>query len=139
MKVVVLSPRVPAGLMSAAAWDAVRSAERVVSAAEGPHVDAIRAAGVTVAIGTAEPTDDVVWIPAPGDSAFCSSRFFLNVMLPSGPRSTPNDECSTSPMRPFTRSRPACARRTLVGTPLNDGMPLYKSSACWNASDERVR
>ena len=70
MKVVVLSPRVPAGLMSAAAWDAVRSAERVVSAAEGPHVDAIRAAGVTVAIGTAEPTDDVVWIPAPGDSAW---------------------------------------------------------------------
>jgi XTP/dITP diphosphohydrolase len=70
MKVLVLSPRVPAGLMSAAAWDAVRAARRVVAAEDGPLVAAIRDAGVSVEIGAAKPHDDVVWIPAPGDTAW---------------------------------------------------------------------
>lgn len=67
MKVLVLSPRIPAGLMSAAAWDALRSAGRVAAAEEGPYVDAIRAAGVTVAVENAPTSDDMVWIPVPGD------------------------------------------------------------------------
>jgi XTP/dITP diphosphohydrolase len=67
MKVLVLSPRVPPGLMSAAAWDAVRSASRVVAAEENPQTEAIREAGVAVDIGAASPHDDVLWIPAPGD------------------------------------------------------------------------
>lgn len=67
MKVLVLSPRVPAGLLSAVAWDAVRNARKVIAAEEGPQVEAIREAGVTVEIGSATPDDDAVWIPAPGD------------------------------------------------------------------------
>jgi XTP/dITP diphosphohydrolase len=67
MKVLVLSPRVPAGLMSAVAWDAVRNARKVIAAEDGPQVEAIREAGVTVEIGNATPSDDAVWIPAPGD------------------------------------------------------------------------
>lgn len=70
MKVLVLSPRIPAGLMSAAAWDAVRSAERVVAAEEGPHAAAVREAGVPVEIGTVRPAEGIVWIPAPGDTAW---------------------------------------------------------------------
>jgi XTP/dITP diphosphohydrolase len=53
--------------MSAAAWDALRSAGRVVAAEEGPHVNAIREAGVIVEIEMAPTSDDTVWIPAPGD------------------------------------------------------------------------
>ena len=39
MRILVLSPRIPAGLMSAAAWDAVREASRVVAASDGPTPD----------------------------------------------------------------------------------------------------
>lgn len=53
--------------MSAAAWDALRSARRVAAAEEGPYVDAIRAAGVTVEIESSPASDDMVWIPVPGD------------------------------------------------------------------------
>lgn len=67
MKVLVLSPRIPAGLMSAAAWDALRSARRVAAAEEGPYVDAIREAGVMVEIENVPTSDDTVWIPVPGD------------------------------------------------------------------------
>lgn len=70
MKVLVLSPRIPAGLMSAAAWDAVRFATRVVAAEDGPQAEALREAGVIVEIGTVSPDDDVVWIPAPGDQTW---------------------------------------------------------------------
>lgn len=69
MKVLVLSPRIPAGLMSAAAWDAVRSGP-VMAASENEHVGAIREAGVAVTIGTPSLADDVVWIPQPGDVAW---------------------------------------------------------------------
>ena len=67
MKVLVLSPRIPAGLMSAAAWDALRSARRVAAVEESPYVDAIRAAGVTVEIENVPTSDDTIWIPVPGD------------------------------------------------------------------------
>lgn len=66
MRVLVLSPRIPAGLMTAAAWDAVRGASSVVAAVDGPHVAALRDAGVDVAIGP-RPAADAIWIPAPGD------------------------------------------------------------------------
>ena len=48
MRILVLSPRIPVGLMTAAAWDAVRGASSVVAAADGPHVHALREAGVDV-------------------------------------------------------------------------------------------
>ncbi|HZE41259.1 MAG TPA: MazG family protein [Stackebrandtia sp.] len=45
----VTSPRLPAGLLSAPAWDALRAAEHVYSASDTPQVSAIRAANVDVA------------------------------------------------------------------------------------------
>lgn len=76
----VTSPRLPAGLLTATAWDLVRSAP-VFAAAETPQVAALRSAGVTITLlaGTAgeqaralldvaAPT--VVWLAAPdGDEA----------------------------------------------------------------------
>ena len=67
MRVLVLSPRVPAGLMTASAWDSVRSAPRVVAAVESPQVDALRDAGVEVTIGAVPSDPAAVWVPEPGD------------------------------------------------------------------------
>jgi XTP/dITP diphosphohydrolase len=67
MRILVLSPRVPSGLMTASAWDAVRGASHVVSAAEGPHLGALRDAGVDVSIGPVPSDPDAIWIPEPGD------------------------------------------------------------------------
>jgi len=68
----VTSPRLPAGLLTAAAWDAVR-AQPVLAAAESPLTDAVREAGGTVTI--VPPTvdtllerardTDVVWLAGP--------------------------------------------------------------------------
>jgi XTP/dITP diphosphohydrolase len=67
----VTSPRLPAGLLTAAAWDVVRALP-VVAAAENEQVQALRAAGVDVRIvaptaaavlAVADP--DVVWLAGP--------------------------------------------------------------------------
>ncbi|MDG4821029.1 MazG family protein [Asanoa sp. WMMD1127] len=68
----VTSPRLPAGLLTAAAWDAVR-AQPVLAAAETPLTDAIRQAGGAVTL--VEPRvdtllahareTDVVWLAGP--------------------------------------------------------------------------
>lgn len=71
MRILVLSPRIPAGLMSAAAWDAVREASRVVAASDGPHVLALRDAGVDVTVGP-QPSGDALWVPDPGDTAWAA-------------------------------------------------------------------
>src|SRR3954471_19381762 len=70
----VTSPRMPAGLLTAEAWDLVR-AHPVYAEAEGPQVAALRHAGVTVTItgaADAEPLlaaaavhDTVVWLAGP--------------------------------------------------------------------------
>ncbi|GGK91809.1 MazG nucleotide pyrophosphohydrolase domain-containing protein [Mangrovihabitans endophyticus] len=76
----VTSPRLPAGLLTAAAWDLVR-AHPVRSAAPGPQVDALRAAGVDVRIVEPDPDPVIdelrrmgtlVWLAGPGggDDAF---------------------------------------------------------------------
>ncbi|GAA2077618.1 nucleoside triphosphate pyrophosphohydrolase [Aeromicrobium halocynthiae] len=72
MRVLVLSPRVAPGLLSAEAWDLVRSGVEVVSTHDDPHVRAIAAAGVPVRqVGAVpEPTEDVVWIAPPGDTSW---------------------------------------------------------------------
>jgi XTP/dITP diphosphohydrolase len=67
MRILVLSPRVPAGLMTASAWDALRAAPRVVAATDGPHVHAVREAGVEVVVGDRPSDPDAIWIPEPGD------------------------------------------------------------------------
>jgi XTP/dITP diphosphohydrolase len=76
----VTSPRLPAGLLTAQAWDLVR-ANPVRAAADGPQVHALRHAGVAVTV-SGEPDPDalladadthgtVVWLAGPtGDESF---------------------------------------------------------------------
>jgi XTP/dITP diphosphohydrolase len=70
----VTSPRLPAGLLSAAAWDAVR-AHPVYAGDSGPQVDALESAGVRVTIVPADAETllaaavdhgTVVWLAGPG-------------------------------------------------------------------------
>jgi XTP/dITP diphosphohydrolase len=75
----VTSPRLPAGLLTAPAWDLVR-AHPVYAAAESEQADALRAAGVAVTVLPADPEaliaalaghDTVVWLAGPaGDQDF---------------------------------------------------------------------
>jgi len=68
----VTSPRLPAGLLTAAAWDAVR-AHPVLAAAETPLSSAVRSAGAEVtiveprvdAVLDAARSGDVVWLAGP--------------------------------------------------------------------------
>ena len=76
MRVIVVSPRVAPGILTLEAWDALRSAGRVLSAEDGPHVQGIRSAGIDVEISPDRPSrrtdDDVVWIAPPGDLKWAS-------------------------------------------------------------------
>lgn len=75
----VTSPRLPAGLLTAAAWDLVR-AHPVFTAADGDQAEALRASGVTVTVVEPDPEtlvtaltghDTVVWLAgAAGDEDF---------------------------------------------------------------------
>jgi XTP/dITP diphosphohydrolase len=75
----VTSPRLPAGLLTAAAWDLVR-AHPVYAAAESEQGDALRSAGVEVAVIEPNPEtlvaalaehDTIVWLSGPaGDQEF---------------------------------------------------------------------
>lgn len=70
MRVIVVSPRVAPGILTVEAWDALRSADRVLSAEDGPHVQGIRSAGIDVEVSPSRPNEtagDVVWIAPPGD------------------------------------------------------------------------
>jgi XTP/dITP diphosphohydrolase len=71
VRILVLSPRIPAGLMTAAAWDALRAASSVVASAEGPHLNALREAGIDVTVGPL-PSGDGIWVPEPGDSSWAA-------------------------------------------------------------------
>lgn len=78
----VTSPRLPAGLLTAEAWDLVR-AFPVRAAAEGAQVAALRHAGVSVTVGAPDPQvlladadthGTVVWLAGPtGDEEFARS------------------------------------------------------------------
>jgi len=77
----VTSPRLPAGLLTAATWDAVR-AYPVYAAAESEQTDALRSAGVPVTVIEPDPervldpirsgaAEAVVWLSGPaGDQTF---------------------------------------------------------------------
>lgn len=75
----VTSPRLPAGLLTAAAWDLVR-AHPVFASAESEQAAALRAAGVPVTVVDPDPEavvrvagshDGIVWLAAPaGDEEF---------------------------------------------------------------------
>jgi XTP/dITP diphosphohydrolase len=51
----VTSPRLPAGLLSAQAWDLLRT-NPVYATAESAHVDALRASGIDVSVGAVDAT-----------------------------------------------------------------------------------
>lgn len=72
MKVLVLSPRVAPGLLTLPAWDALRSAARVLATVDDEQVRAIVAMGIPVEITADRPAyaDDVVWIAPPGYAAW---------------------------------------------------------------------
>src|SRR5690606_8374186 len=71
MRILLVSPRVAPGLLTLEAWDALRSAARVVSAEDGPHVAAIRSAGIAVDVQERpQGSDDALWIAPPGDVAW---------------------------------------------------------------------
>jgi XTP/dITP diphosphohydrolase len=72
VRILVLSPRIPVGLMTASAWDAVRSASAVVASVEGPHVEALREAGVRVTIGP-RPDGHALWVPEPGETSWANA------------------------------------------------------------------
>lgn len=68
MRILLVSPRVAPGLLTLEAWDALRSAPAVISAEDGPHVSAIRTAGIAVEIGSRpQAADEALWIAPPGD------------------------------------------------------------------------
>jgi XTP/dITP diphosphohydrolase len=77
----VTSPRLPAGLLTAEAWDVVRAAA-VHTAVDGPQVVALRHAGVEVTVGepdveallaAADEHGTVVWLGGAADEAFTRS------------------------------------------------------------------
>lgn len=69
MRVLVLSPRVAPGLLTAQAWDLLHAVDEVVVAQDDAHTEALRAAGLRVQVREPLP-DDAVWVPAPGDSTW---------------------------------------------------------------------
>ena len=98
----VTSPRLPAGLLSAAAWDAVR-AYPVFAGAESEQAVALRAAGVPVTGVAPDPAqllaaieteiEAVVWLAAPagrilfaGEHTSLEWQGYINGALTSGQR-----------------------------------------------------
>ena len=72
MQILVLSPRVAPGILTLAAWDALRGADTVRATADDPHVQAIRSSGIAVELSDAVPSaaPGVVWIAPTGDVAW---------------------------------------------------------------------
>ena len=72
MRIVVLSPRVAPGILTLAAWDALRDASVVRAAVDDPHVRAIVSSGIDVEITADPPSYEVgtVWIAPTGDTAW---------------------------------------------------------------------
>ncbi|MGH3730181.1 MAG: MazG family protein [Micromonosporaceae bacterium] len=90
----VTSPRLPAGLLTAEAWDVVRTAP-VYAAAETPQSGALRTAGVAVSIVGGEPetvttallddpADTVVWLAGPDGDAAVARRLGLRLAAEPG-------------------------------------------------------
>lgn len=72
MQILVLSPRVAPGILTLAAWDALRGAEIVRASLDDPHVQAIRSSGIAVEVSDVAPSYSagVVWIAPTGDAAW---------------------------------------------------------------------
>jgi XTP/dITP diphosphohydrolase len=83
----VTSPRLPAGLLTAAAWDLVR-ANPVFAPAESDQAAALRAAGVPVTVVDPDPEtlvralgahDSIVWLAGPGGDEDFARRLGLRL------------------------------------------------------------
>lgn len=72
MQILVLSPRVAPGILTLAAWDALREATSVRAALDDPHVQAIVASGIDVHVADGPPPTGTgtVWIAPTGDAAW---------------------------------------------------------------------
>lgn len=75
MRILVTSPRVAPGLLTAAGWDALRRASVVLAPeADDPTVEAVRSAGVDVRVAPLGDLDgvaaDTLWIAPTGDVAW---------------------------------------------------------------------
>lgn len=72
MQIIVLSPRVAPGILTLAAWDALREAASVHASVDDPHVNAIRSSGIAVELTDAVPSyaPGAVWIAPTGDAAW---------------------------------------------------------------------
>jgi XTP/dITP diphosphohydrolase len=86
----VTSPRLPAGLLTAQAWDLVRS-HPVLTAGDGPQPAALRAAGADVRIVEpaadrvlAETTGTVVWLAGPAGDADLARELGLRLAREPG-------------------------------------------------------
>lgn len=88
----VTSPRLPAGLLSAQAWDLLRTYP-VHTAADGPQLDALAAAGVPVSVGPVEVAalverarehGAVVWLAGPGGDEALTRRIGLELARSPG-------------------------------------------------------
>jgi len=75
VQILVLSPRVAPGILTLAAWDALRGAATVRATTDDPHVRAIVTSGVPVEIadGTPSYAPGTVWIAPTGDAAWARS------------------------------------------------------------------
>jgi XTP/dITP diphosphohydrolase len=75
MQIIVLSPRVAPGILTLAAWDALRAADTVLAAVDDPHVRAVMASGIAVELTDAAPSfaPGVVWVAPTGDAAWARS------------------------------------------------------------------
>ena len=109
MRVIVVSPRVAPGILTLEAWDALRSAGRVLSAEDGPHVQGIRSAGIDVEISPDRPGesagDDVVWIAPPGDLQWARDIADSLVPMPVTDEGRTSRSCSA----PTTSRAPVCS------------------------------
>jgi NTP pyrophosphatase (non-canonical NTP hydrolase) len=89
---VVTSPRLPAGLLSASAWDALR-AYPVYTSARGPQVDALEASGLVVTVVAADAETllaaavrhgTVVWLAGPGGDQALAGELGLRLARTPG-------------------------------------------------------
>ncbi len=72
MQILVLSPRVAPGILTLAAWDALRTATTVRAALDDPHVRAVMASGIDVEISSDPPARGTgsLWMAPTGDVAW---------------------------------------------------------------------
>ena len=101
----VISPRVAPGLLTAAAWDVLRAGRVLVASADHPQVEAMRAAGIEPEpVGSMTPTalvdqavtGTVVWVGSPDGDPGLADGIAVELTARAAPgRSSPVVEVMT--------------------------------------------